>query len=91
MTMGRVFTINFDFEQKATSALVYMQEKGYNILFKVHVFNEELYPLLPAGKMEFSFLEGLKTPGELTHQKTRQLISCLTEKIAQYLQAGSDG
>ena len=47
--MGRVFTINFNFEEKMSKGLVCMYEKGYNIRFKIHLFNEELYTILPLG------------------------------------------
>jgi hypothetical protein len=83
--MGRVFTIDFNFEERASRALVCMYEKGYNILFKIHVFNEDLYTILPAGNLEFSFIDGLKTPEELRHQKGEQLVTCIAEEISQYL------
>ncbi|HYO23230.1 MAG TPA: hypothetical protein VER36_12560 [Flavisolibacter sp.] len=83
--MGRVFTIDFSFEERAGQALVCMYEKGYNILFKIHVFNEDLYSILPAGNLEFSFVDGLKTPHQLQHQKGQQLVSCIAEEISQYL------
>ena len=83
--MARVFTINFDFEERAANALVCMYEKGYNILFKIHVFNEELYKILPDGKLEFSFTDGLRKPRELNNDKGRQLVRCITDKISQHL------
>lgn len=83
--MGRVFTIHFNFEQKAARALVGMYEKGYNILFRIHVFNEDLHRILPAVKLEFSFIEGLKTPVNLHHQQGHQLVSCIADEISQFL------
>ncbi len=85
--MGRVFTINFNFEEKTSRALVCMYEKSYNILFKIHVFSEDLYTILPSGKLEFSFTEGLRFPRELTHVKAQQLVHCITKEISHYLNA----
>lgn len=62
-----------------------MYEKGYNILFKIHVFNEDLHRILPSGNLEFSFIDGLQTPGELQHQKGKQLVHCIAEEISQFL------
>jgi hypothetical protein len=83
--MGRVFTINFNFEEKASRALVCMYEKGYNIRFKIHLFNEELYTILPLGNLEFSFTDGLESPTELSHIKAQTLVHCITEEISNYL------
>lgn len=83
--MGRVFTVNFHFEEKVSRALVCMYEKGYDVLFKIHVLNEDLYSILPSGKLEFSFTDGLKTPRELSYNKSRQLVHCITEEISHYL------
>ena len=65
--------------------MVCMHDKGYSLLFKIHVFNEELYKFLPHGDLEFSLDEGLKSPAEIKHQKTSQLISCITDEISKYL------
>ena len=83
--MGRVFTINFNFEEKASRALVCMYEKGYNILFKIHVFNEDLHTILPSGNLEFSFTDGLRAPLEITHDKGRELVDCITGEVSHYL------
>ena len=65
--------------------MVYMYEKGYNILFKIHVFDTDLHNILPAGKLEFSFLDGLKIPDGLHHRKAQQLAGCIADEISQYL------
>ena len=88
--MGRVFTINFSFEENVSRALVCMYEKGYNILFKIHVFNEDLYAILPSGNLEFSFIDGLKAPNELKHYKGQQLVHCITDEVAHYLNFQED-
>ena len=89
--MGRVFTINFNFEERLANAVVCMYEKGYNIFFKVHVVNEELHRILPEGKLEFSFADGLKKPLELKHSKSKELVSCITDRISHYLNKDEQG
>lgn len=83
--MSRVFTIDFSFESSVSKAMVCLYEKGYNILVKVQVFNEELHQILPAGKLEFSLTECMRSPSALTHEKGQELVHCIAEKISHYL------
>jgi len=83
--MSSVFTIHFNFEEKLSKALVRFYEKGYNIFFSIQVLNEELHSILPAGKLAFSFAEGMQVPANLTHRKGPQLVRCITDEIAHYL------
>lgn len=65
--------------------MVCLYEKGYNMLFKVQVFNEELHQILPSGKLEFSLSDGLRWPQTLTHEKGQELVHCIAEEISHYL------
>ena len=83
--MGRVFTINFSFEEKQSGALVCMYEKDDGTLFRIHVYNEDLYRILPSGDLEYSFTEGLRRPKPLTHQKAALLVKSITDQILHFL------
>jgi hypothetical protein len=87
--MGRVFTIEFSYEEQAERALVRMYEQGYDILFKVHVMNDKLHEVLPEGNLEFSYSEGLKTPNEIKDPKGKELVNRITEAISNFLKGES--
>ena len=63
--MGSLFTINLNYEEEPKRALVCMYEDGYETMFKIHVFNQDLYTILPDGNMEYTLTAGLITPRKL--------------------------
>jgi hypothetical protein len=64
-----------------------------NFFFGLHLFiqkrritcRQHRKPNLPSGNLVFSFIDGLKTPEVLRHQKGEQLVHCITGEIAEYL------
>jgi hypothetical protein len=82
--VARVFTINFNFEGKSESAIVRMYEPGYNIIFKVHVFNEQLHTYLPYGNLEFSLADWYST-STADNEKTKKLVASIADEISNHL------
>jgi hypothetical protein len=80
----RIFTINFTFEGKVESAIVRMTEPGYNIIFRVHVFNEELHTYLPYGNLEFSLADWVSTT-TADNEKSRKLVASIADEISKHL------
>ena len=82
--MARIFTLNVPFEGKQCTALVNMNDNGYDMAVRVHYLDAELYHILPNGNLTFSLTEGLKQPTQLVSDLAIKLVDNTIDALSAF-------
>lgn len=83
--MPQMFTIHFLFAQKIYLALVAIDERKENIVFRVYIRDKRLHSILPGGKLYIDMIRGVVLPEQLKHPSAEALIACITDAISAYI------
>lgn len=82
--MARIFTLYVPFEGKECPALVNLTNEGYDLAFRVHYLDHDLYSILPDGNLVFSLSEGLLQPAQLASELAIKLVDSTVEALTSF-------
>lgn len=82
--MSRIFTLNIPFEGKECTALVNLSANGYDMAFRVHYLDHDLYNILPDGNLVFSLSEGLRQPAQLASELAIKLVDSTVDALSSF-------
>lgn len=82
--MANLFTLYVPFEGKEFPALVHLSTEGYDLAFKVHYLDRDLYDILPDGNLVFSLSEGLRQPAQLASELAVKLVDSTVEALSSF-------
>lgn len=82
--MARIFTLYVSFEGKECPAVVNMSSEGYDLAFRVHYLDRDLYSILPDGNLVFSLAEGLKQPAQLASEGAIRLVDSTVDALSTF-------
>jgi hypothetical protein len=82
--MARIFTLYVPFEGKECPALVNVSSEGYDLAFRVHYLDRDLYGILPDGNLVFSLVEGLKQPAQLATEGAVRLVDSTVDALSAF-------
>jgi hypothetical protein len=83
--MSRLFTVNFRFKEAQYTALVSLQDKGYDLSFVIRYLNTEVDAILPERKAVFSLNNGIESPKNLSHKLAEEFVVHTSHAITHYL------
>jgi hypothetical protein len=83
--MARVFTISFDFLKERHIAMVtVVEDQTNNTVYNIKLFNENLYSIIPDGKICFSAAEKA-LPAEVQNQSAEELFLSVKTALNNFL------
>lgn len=82
--MARIFTLYVPFEGKECPALVNLSNEGYDLAFRIHYLDRDLYHILPDGNLVFSLSEGLLQPAQLASEVAIRLVDSTVEALSSF-------
>lgn len=83
--MARLFSIQFDFQNKEHIALVSVRESERDLCCQVRYTDKDLNNLLCGKQFVFNLLDGLKQPCELSGQLMQALFTATVDAIKKHL------
>ena len=83
--MSQLFTIHFEFAQKIYPALVAIDDRKENIVFRVYIRDKRLHSILPQGKLYIDIIRGVVLPAQLEHPSAEALIACISDAVSAHI------
>lgn len=83
--MGRIFTVDFNYDKKIYPALVKISAGQQFFAVTYHIPDTSLHHLLPGGKVTYNNVEGFTTV-QRNNVVALELIECITNAVEQHLQ-----
>jgi hypothetical protein len=83
--MGRIFTVDFNYDKKEYPALVKISTAQNFFSVSYHIPDTSLHHLLPGGKVNYNNVEGF-TNIPWNNTVALDLIECITNAVEKYLQ-----
>lgn len=83
--MGRIFTVDFHFQEKSYPALVKITAGQTDFSISIHVPDTDLHHLLPDGVFVYTNKEGFSVASG-TNGKTLELIESMVNAVEAHLQ-----
>jgi hypothetical protein len=82
--MGRIFTVDFDYDKKKYPALVKITVSEQFFAVSYHVPDASLHYLIPGGKVTYNSIEGF-TSITGNNKCTLELIESITNAVEEHL------